>query len=426
MIGSLLIDGESLDKIHSTLAPDDFDSERNRTCYAAALSIYNSGGAINAVTVARKLNETGDLASVGGGAYLGALVTNVPTSVAIVHYAGIVERCARQRDLLRVIEKSADTILHPELSPHAAAQQLSEMMLSTAPIPEHQQTRLTLKETMDLILENAGKQAGERFPTGFKYLDRDLGGGLERGSLAILAADTGIGKTTLATQWAMEWAQQGKTVGIMSFEMAATQLGARMIADQSNVPSLNVEMSIRNDSADTKRIMEATGALSDLPLVIETKTRDVDGIDGWIRREHRQIGLDVVVVDHLQLLPSSESEQRVSQIDSLVQRLKRAAMDLNILVVGISQPNRANLRDNSPISLSALRDSHGVGMNADVVIGMYEPKRRGSDKDDGRKKVTLHFAKNRFGPSDNTTSLEFDATHSRFRPWPKTQNDGAG
>ena len=137
VIGSLLIDGESIERTKTILTPSDFYTEKNRLCYKAALALYDSGGAINGVTVAYRLQEMGESASIGGPEYLSVLVRAVPTSVYIAHYAKIVVRCARQRALLAVIQKSADWILNPHLEPHEAARELGTLLLRAASPPEH-------------------------------------------------------------------------------------------------------------------------------------------------------------------------------------------------------------------------------------------------------------------------------------------------
>ena len=180
VIGSLLIDGESLEKIHNDLSPQDFYTEKNRLCYKAALSIYESGGGINAVTIIHSLRATGDLESVGGAAYLGALVQAVPTSVFVVHYAAIMTRCAQQRALIHAVQNAADTILHPDLLPHRAAEQLSDMLMNAAPIPETETTDLRWQMAMDRLLVEANKSDGERLPTGFRDIDKALMDGIER------------------------------------------------------------------------------------------------------------------------------------------------------------------------------------------------------------------------------------------------------
>ena len=417
VLGSILIAGEIPTALMDFDAAD-FYSERNRRVYRAIRSLSGRGVAIDQVSVSFELQARGELEQIGGAGYLGELVRITPTSLHAEYYAGEVSRLAARRRILRVLQDSFVHALDADLEPHNAAERIGDAIRGAAQVPEHQKTRHTWRELVDQLMEQSAKPAGERLPTSFRYIDRALGGGIERGSLAILAANTGMGKTTLATQWALDWARMGKRVGILSFEMAGTALVTRTVAAQSSVPTLSVGDTLRGQTADLERVMEATGAQSELPIVVDTKMRDIRGIEGWIRRERRQTGLDCVIVDHMQLLPMSDNQHRVSQMDALAISLKRTALELNMVVLAISQPNRAGLNSNGGrLTVSALRDSHGIGANADVVLAMYEPERRGDSKDDRRQKIELHFAKNRFGPDTMREYLEFDGAYSRFKPW---------
>ena len=134
-----------------------------------------------------------------------------------------------------------------------------------------------------------------------------------------------------------------------------------------------------------------------------------------MRRRHRSRPVDVVVMEHMQMLPMSDTQHRVAQVDDAAIRLKQLALDLNCVVIGISQPNRSGLNGNKRLTVSGLRDSHGIGANADVVMALHQPEQR--DKSETRQKVVLHFAKNRFGPDGSEQALHFDSAFSRFREW---------
>ena len=409
VIGSLLIDGESLEKVYNGLSPQHFYTEKNRLCYKAALSIYESGGAVDAVTLIHSLRATGDLESVGGAAYLGALVQAVPTSVFVVHYAAIVTRCAQQRALQRVAANANDTIEHPDLSPHRAAEQLSDLFMNAAPVPVHEATGLTSRQAMDRLYEEASKPDGERLPTGFQYIDTALTAGFERQSLVVLGGDTGVGKTSLSLQWARNWAKMGKSVGFLSFEMSASQLGLRSLAAETGIPINTIMATLRHDRDEAAALMDGIGALSDLPIHYETQARDVAGIEGWARRLKRHHGLDAVILDYIQEIPHSD-ENRSLDLATAATRLKRIAVENDLVVLALSQVNRASLRSGKDLTNEALRDSHGLAQPADAVMFMHKTEER----DD---KLKIYFAKNRSGPADKYQYLHFDGARSTFTNW---------
>ena len=421
ILGSILLQG-SIPATLTDFDAGDFYAERNRRVYQAFQSLAERGIAIDQVSTAVELEEHGLLEQVGGAGYMGQLVVVTPTSLHAQYYAAQVSRLAARRRILRVLQDSVFRALDADTEPHDAAESISDLILNAAQVPEHYKTRFTWTELLNRVMEQSAKPAGERLPTGFKPIDYSLGGGIERGSLAILAADTGMGKTTLAMQWALDWARLGKRIGVMSFEMVGEALATRAMASEANVPTLRLEDSLRNETADSDRVMDAVSAQYELDIVVDTRMRDIEGIVGWIRREHRQGGLDCVVVDHLQLLPTSDTQHRVAQMDALAISLKRVALELNMVVLAISQPNRAGLSSNNGrLTVSALRDSHGIGANADVVMALHKPDLK--DKDETRSKVVLHFAKNRFGPDGSEMAMQFDNAFSRFKPWtsrPKT------
>ena len=413
VLGSCLIDHEGVGRIADSLTPEDFYSQRNRLVYIAIRRLHERGGPIDQVSVAHELGD--DLEAVGGAAYLAGLVATTPTSVHVRHYADTVTRTASQRRLIKAIENVHSLPFINGSQPHELAELISDQILAAAPRPLGFATEWTFREAVDDFLEGAGKPKGERFPTGFQHIDPSLGGGLDRGSLCILAADTGHGKTTLAMQWAVDWATEGRNVEVLSYEMTAVSLVQRAIAARAGVPSLSLEDAVRNQSADQAAIYDVAGQLSDLPINVTTRVRDMNSLEGYVRRRHRSKPVDVVIMDHLQMLPMSDTQHRVAQMDDAAIRLKRLALDLNCVVIGISQPNRSGLNGNKRLTVSALRDSHGIGANADVVMALHQPELR--DKAETRQKVVLHFAKNRFGPDGSEQALHFDSSFSRFREW---------
>ena len=206
-------------------------------------------------------------------------------------------------------------------------------------------------------------------------------------------------------------------MAVISFEMSGVSLLARALAAESSVPSLALEDAIRNQSADVAAIYHAIGQQDSLPIRVSTKLRDANGIEGWVRRVCRQHGLDVLILDHVQMVPGDERIPLHISLNNAISRLRGLAAELKFAALVLSQINRAS--GGERLSLSAIRESSGLGAAADVALGLYRPKRR--DETDPRTKTVLHFLKNRHGPDDKNfdQALEFDGAYSRFLPWSK-------
>ena len=269
VIGSILIEGDALNKI-SFLHPDDFYREKNRWCFEAFRALDERGEAINQVTVAHELSLHDRLEGVGGSSYLGHLVTMVPTSAHVEHYAHIVHRT---RVMRRIIEAGGDIAsLGYEGGPDAdAALNRAEDVLFQIRSGRVSRDYVHIREVLDTYMEESaaiqGPDARHLAPveTGFSDIDKLLGGGLQRSDMIVLAARPSLGKSTLAFNIARHAAEQGSVVGVFSLEMSRGNIGMRLLSSEANVDGSRLRLGLLSESEE-RRLLDAIGLLSDLPI----------------------------------------------------------------------------------------------------------------------------------------------------------------
>ena len=378
VIGSILIDGNAITRITSILSASDFYSQRNRKCYEAALTLYERGTAINQVTLAHEISiEDGALEMVGGAEYLGRLVSNVPTSVHIEHYAAIVHGTAVLRQVIRAGAEIADLGYDGGADVEKTLDRAEEVVFG---IRSRRGARgLThIRSFFDVYMEQHGAMldpsslALAPVITGFPHLDELLGGGMQRSDLLILAARPSLGKSTLALNMARHAAEQDSTCAVFSLEMSGLQIAVRMLASEADVDSHRMRMDLLTDAEDA-RVLDAIGLLSDLPIYIdETPFQSVMEMRSKSRRLQQESGLDLVIVDYLQLVDVGRNDNRAVALGEVSRALKGLARELDIPVLACSQLSRAvEQRPNHRPLLSDLRESGSIEQDADVVAFIH-------------------------------------------------------
>ena len=428
VVGSLLIDGEAINRIASLVQPQDFYRERNRWCFEACESLYHRGEAINQISVARELSLKERLNEVGGPGYLSHLVAVVPTSVHVEHFARIVNRTATMRRLIQAAGDIA-TIGYADTPDTEQALQQAEDLLFRVRNTHVTRDFVTIREVLDQYLEETvGLDPMDRgvapIPTGFTDIDSALGR-LQRGDLFILAARPSIGKSTLAMNIARNAAGQGAVVGVLSLEMSREQLALRLLSAEANVDSHLLRLGLLGDSA-MNRVMTGIGALSDLAIYMDdSPAQTVLEMRSKLRRLHTGRGIDLVVVDYLQLISGRDNrnDNRVQELSEITRQLKAIARDLNVPVLALSQLSRAiEQRPDHHPQLSDLRESGSIEQDADVVAFIHRDDKYVTPERWEQQHPTdpypenlaqLIIAKNRHGPT-RTVHLYFDGKFSRF------------
>lgn len=428
VIGSLLIDGKSIIQI-TTLLPNAsyFYHERNQLLYAACLNLHQRDEAINQITLAQELDRQGKLEAGGGAAYLSHLVSMVPTSLDIEHYAQIVYRLALSRRLIdaaRQIESlgyQADPDVESSLSK-------AESILLGIRHGEAPGDFVHIRQVLDKFFEAAPPpDDSHNAPithvlTKFSGLDEMLGG-FQPSDLIILAARPSMGKTSFALNIARNAAvEQGACVALFSLEMAREPLVLRLLSSESGVNLGHIRLGLHTE-AEEKRVLDATGILSEAKIYIDDSPRlRVTEMRSKARRLFYEHGVNMIILDHLGLI-DGQMRDRVQEISFISRSLKGLARELNIPVIAISQLSRASeWRASHKPQLSDLRDSGSIEQDADVVMFIYrdeyyykreEWEAQFPDKEYPEGLADILIAKHRNGPIGQVT-LRFVPRLAKF------------
>jgi len=346
VIGSILINPEAYYDVASFLKGDDFYIHRHRWIWEVYAKLHDQRQPIDFLTVSEELDRRGQLAEIGGLAYLTSLINNVPSSLHAEAYGRLVEEAAIRR---RLLSSANDIAKLAHRSDFNVETMLDEAEKSVFGVSERRTTRdlRSIKEVLseyydriDMLARRGEEALGT--PTGFFDLDRLLGG-LQPSDLLIIAGRPGSGKTAFMLSAAKNAAQKFKKhVAIFSLEMSSEQLVQRMIAQETRIDSQRLRSAKLSEDewplfthaievlADTVIFLDDTPALT--PLQLRTKAR----------RLHLEYQLDLIVVDYLQLMSSgSRSENRVQEVSYISRNMKVLARELNVPVLAAAQLSRA-------------------------------------------------------------------------------------
>ena len=313
VLGSLLVEGDAILRI-PFLQVKDFYRERNRWTYEACLALFNRSEAINQVTIAHELSNQDRLDSVGGAAFLSHLIESVPTSVHIDHYARIVNRTATMRNLIGAATEIASLGYQEDADTDATLSRAEDILFG---IRSSRDARgfVSIRQVLDQYMEDTAADASQLergtapIQTGFLDMDKLLGG-LQRSDLFILAARPSFGKSTLALNIARNASRNGAIVAAFSLEMSREQLVLRMLASEAGVDGHLLRLGVQSRS-DEQKISDAIGALSDLPIHIDdTPLQTVTELRSKARRLHLERGIDLVIVDYLQLIINNQGTSK--------------------------------------------------------------------------------------------------------------------
>ena len=376
--GSLLIDGKAIYEIAVLLRPGDFYGEQNRSIYQACLSLYERDEAINQITVAQELERTGKLESVGGVAYLSRLISIVPTSLDIEHYARIVYRLSIMRQLIAAADRISDIGYRAEPDVNAALSRAEDALYQLRSA-RGSIDFVHIKQVLDRYFEPPerpevdGRQPIAQVMSSFHGLDEFLDG-FQRSDLVIVAGRPSMGKTSLALNIARNAAvEQGACVALFSLEMAQESLVQRLMSSESGVNLRKLRFEQQTE-ADERKIMNAIGILSEAPIYIDDSPMlRVMEMRSKARRLYYERGIDLIIVDYLQLMQGEgRAENRVQEITYISRSLKALARELNVPVITVSQLSRAvEWRASHRPQLSDLRESGAIEQDADVVLFIY-------------------------------------------------------
>ncbi len=396
VLGALLLDKDAIINIAELIDGDNFYDERHKIIFDAILSLYESRTPIDLLTVTEKLKSEKKLKIVGGASYLTDLVNNVPTAAHVVHYAKIVRNHATKRALMSASSKLFDMSMDEGVSVEDLMEKAETEVFSLTQrniSKSFVHIKKGLADAFDRLDELHKHADGLRgVPTGFRDLDDKLAG-FQKSNLIILAARPGVGKTTLALNIAQSLAVKNKrAVAMFSLEMSSEELLDRLLVSQADIDAWRLKTGKLSED-DFTRLSLAMGELAEANIYID----DTPGISilemrTKARRLQVEHGVEMIIVDYLQLAKSRNLENRVQEVSEISQGLKNMARELKVPVLALSQLSRGvEQRGTKKPMLSDLRESGSIEQDADVVMFLWR------EDDDKLENVFLDIAKHRNG-----------------------------
>jgi replicative DNA helicase len=454
LLGAILVNNEAFYRVSDFLGPDHFFEPLHRKIFEIISSLVRAGKVATPVTLKTFLPSDFDVGGLNLWQYLARLAAEATTVINALDYGRTVYDLAVRRSLIGVGEDMVNIAYDApvDMPPRQQIEDAERRLYELAELGRYDggfQRFSDAAATAIQMAANAYSRAGglSGISTGLADMDR-LMGGLQASDLIILAGRPGMGKTALATNIAFNVAKNyrseagpdgapktadGGIVGFFSLEMSAEQLASRIIAEQANVPSYKIR---RGDITENEfvHISDAARRMQQVPLYIdETGGMNISQLTARARRLKRQRGLDLLVVDYVQLLAGSKkggSENRVQEITEITTGLKALAKELNVPVIALSQLSRQveNREDKRP-QLSDLRESGSIEQDADVVLFVFREEyylknkkpREGSlefqswqsEMENLAGKAEIIIGKQRHGPT-GTIDVQFDAEVTRF------------
>lgn len=407
LLGCILLDNDAQADIFSGVNVEDFYSEAHKNIYDSMVKVYNKSIPVDFVTLTNQLEVEKKLEAIGGIDYITYLTNVVPSAANFQHYLNIVKNSSVRRHLIseaQEIIKSAFDSEDGEKAMRDAEKRIFDLsQKETSSDLEHVgKPGGTLTNVLKLIselAENKGKMRG--IPTGYKDFDA-ITNGLQNSDLILLAARPGVGKTSFAMNIAVDAAvNEGKKVAIFDLEMSKEQLMQRAL---SSLARVNLSHVLRGnmDSEEWKRIWTAEKKLAQSGIYVDDSSMITPfEIISKCRKLKMTEGLDLIVIDYLQLMTMGKSnrESRTQEVSDLTRTLKIAAKELNVPIILLSQLSRAvEVREDHRPVLSDLRESGSIEQDADIVLFLYNPEKYNDVvTEDEPGTVYLLIAKHRSG-----------------------------
>ena len=425
VLGGLMLDNTSWDQVADRVGPEDFYRREHRLIYEAVATLAEEVKPFDVVTLAEELERQGELDTVGGMPYLGALANDTPSAANIRAYADIVREHSVVRQLIRVGTEIADSGFRPE--GRASTELLDDAERRVFQIAEQRSRggsgfepakKLVTKalDRIETLFQQEGAITG--ISTGFSDLD-DMTSGLQRSDLVIVAGRPSMGKTTFAMNIAENVALKTRLpVAVFSMEMPGEQLAMRMMASLGRVDQQRVRTGKLLED-EWPRLTSAVSLLAEAPLFVDdspalTPTELRARARRLSRESNSKLGL--IVIDYLQLMQApGVKENRTAEISLISRSLKSLAKELDVPVIALSQLNR-NLeqRPNKRPVMSDLRESGSIEQDADVVVFIYRDEVYNPnipEEDKGKAEIIL--GKQRNGPI-GTVNLTFLGQYTKF------------
>ena len=420
VLGAMLIKKEAITQAQELLRPDDFYREAHRIVFETMLELAGDNEAVDLVTLTEALRKKEMLEKVGGISFITALANYVPTAANIVYHAQIVKEKSELRHLIDAATEIASAAYEATDDVKDIMDDAEKKILAVAA----NQTGGAFEPIRNIVIDTVGRvetlyenQGGlTGISTGFRDLDRDTSG-LQKSDLILVAARPSMGKTAFTLNIATYAALHGHTVAFFSLEMSKEQLVQRMLCSEGGIDSQRLRTGQLED-ADWDRLINTADRISKASIYIDdTAGINVMDLRSKARRLKAEHGLDLIVIDYLQLMQGrarSSSDNRQQEISEISRSLKALARELDVPVVALSQLSRSvESRTVKKPMLSDLRESGSLEQDADIVMFLYREDYY--DQETERKNITeVIIAKHRNGPI-GTIELFFQKEFTKFR-----------
>lgn len=422
-LGGMLLSKDAVADVVEVVRGQDFYIPKHEVIFDAVLSLYSHGEPTDVITVTDELTKTGQLGRAGGAEYLHTLTALVPTAANAGYYASIVA----ERALLRRLVEAGTRIVQMGYSGEGEVLDLvntaqAEIYQVTGSVETEDYVPLTIAvDTAIEEIESAKHRDGQMtgVPTGFVELD-ELTNGFHAGQLIIVAARPALGKSTLALDFARAAAIKNNMPAIFfSLEMGKSEIAMRLLSAEASVPLQSMRKGTV-DNRDWTTIASTRGRINDAPLYIDdSPNMTLVEIRAKCRRLKQKVGLQMVVIDYLQLMTSGKKvESRQQEVSEFSRALKLLAKELQVPVIALSQLNRGpEQRADKKPAISDLRESGSLEQDADMVILLH--RENAFEQDNPRAgEADFIVAKHRNGPT-KTITVGFQGHLSRFADMPK-------
>lgn len=415
VLGTILLDGEVAAEVINGISPDDFYKPGHQVIARAIADLFTDGQPIELITVAERLRGKGEIDRAGGEVYLASLTDRIPMASAVPAHVRIIREKAQKRRLIAMMSELVHRCYTEPLEAVIEDFQRDFFRLTGSsgrgPVP--------ISRAIGAALENiiARVDSGKEFaglPTGFYELDRLLNG-LHRSDLIVLGARPSMGKTALALNIALHGARNNARVLFFSLEMSTEQLFERILSTTTGINSEAIRRGMLN-AHQVQQLQKQKEHLTSLSFKIDdTAALSVQGIRGMACREAAKDGLDLILVDYLQLI-KGKGETREREVAEVSAGLKALAKDLDVPVLALSQLNRGlESRVDKRPTLADLRDSGAIEQDADVILFLYRDEVYNKSPENPKKGFAeLDVAKHRNGRT-GVVRLKFDGHLYRFR-----------
>lgn len=419
-----MLDSEALERLEGALLPDHFYVDANARIFHVILELAARGQPVDALTVKDQLEQRSELDACGGELYLSELITAIPTSANVKHYADIVRERSVLRELLSVCSNVSREVYEEtgrDVNDHL---DLAEKNI-LAVAENFNRSRPSFSKMSDLMLESyreleqryAEKKLVTGVPTGFDDLDR-MTAGMQRGDLVIVAGRPSMGKTAFSMNLAQNAAirsDDGGVVAVFSLEMSSQQIAMRMLACEARVDMQHLRTG-RFSAEDWRKLAAASGSLAEASIFVDdTPAISVMEVRSKCRRLKRDAKrLDLVLIDYVGLMSGrADADNRAQEISEITRSLKGLAKELDVPIIALSQLNRSleQRADKRPV-MSDLRESGAIEQDADVIMFIYRDEVY-HKKPDNEGMAEIIVAKQRNGPIGDV-KLTFIHKYTRF------------